>query len=272
MIGDVHRHRYVPKYVLLDQSGRYGYHVRTASPPNDSTRARARICAHIFCAIGYVHPGRCVCIVRAWTPRYVSQATLSWVEILAAMKLDNTFADQSDRWHRAVWMGAITTPRGLNSGAYPALWCLSKWPRWCSLTGARPHPSTAGRMCMLAAHVAHRHKVGAGRQIGLFWVETSTQLFQDHMFRYISPAPASALPAAFSSCGAERGWARCDGAQLPLQRHGAPKRPVALLGAHTLHAGTRWRRRAAGMAAAQWPGGALPLRACRHLRHLSINS
>ena len=52
--------------------------------------------------------------------------------------------------------------------------------------GAHPHPSTAGLMCMLAGHVAARHNVGTGRQIGLFWVETNTELFRQHMFRYLA--------------------------------------------------------------------------------------
>ena len=108
---------------------------------------------------------------------------MSWALILLAMKLDNTFADQTDRWHRAVWMAAKTTTMGFNSAVYTALWVLSKRPRWCS-----PHRRARApyRMCMLAAHVAQRHQIGPGRQIGLFWVETSSQLFQQHMFRYLA--------------------------------------------------------------------------------------
>ena len=62
----------------------------------------------------------------ASTPRYVSQATMSWAAILVAMILDHLFADTSDRWHQAVWMAAKTTQMGFQSGAYPALWVLSK--------------------------------------------------------------------------------------------------------------------------------------------------
>jgi hypothetical protein len=64
--------------------------------------------------------------VRAWTPRYVSQATLSWVAILFAMLLDHLFANTSDRWHQAVWMAAMTTARGLASATYPAVWVIGK--------------------------------------------------------------------------------------------------------------------------------------------------
>ena len=59
-IGGVIQHNYIPEYVLLDQD-KYAFHVRTATPPNDSTPERARVHVHApVCAIGYVHPGVCV--------------------------------------------------------------------------------------------------------------------------------------------------------------------------------------------------------------------
>ena len=59
-IGGVIHHKYIPSYVLLDQD-QYAFHVRTPTPPNDSTPERARVHVHApVCAIGYVHPGVCV--------------------------------------------------------------------------------------------------------------------------------------------------------------------------------------------------------------------
>ncbi len=37
---------------------------------------------------------------------------------------------------------------------------------------------------MLAAHAAHKHNLAAGNVIGLFWIETASELFQQHMFRF----------------------------------------------------------------------------------------
>ena len=37
---------------------------------------------------------------------------------------------------------------------------------------------------MLAAHAAQKHNLAAGSVIGLFWIETASELFQRHVFRF----------------------------------------------------------------------------------------
>ncbi len=37
---------------------------------------------------------------------------------------------------------------------------------------------------MLAAHAANKHNLAAGSVVGLFWIETASELFQRHMFRF----------------------------------------------------------------------------------------
>ena len=37
---------------------------------------------------------------------------------------------------------------------------------------------------MLAAHAAHKHNLAAGSVVGLFWIETASELFQRQVFRF----------------------------------------------------------------------------------------
>ena len=53
----------------------------------------------------------------------------------------------------------------------------------------------------IAAHVADRHSVGTGRKIGLFWIETNTNLFRQHMHRFHYHAQEH--PNALLHCSAD---------------------------------------------------------------------
>jgi hypothetical protein len=118
-------------------------------------------------------------------PRYVSQASHNYAAILQSGMLDHRCAITRNpyRFHEACWMAAATTPMGLTSGALPAPWALGKGSDVVAPTGTRPRPSVR-RTCMLAAHVAHKHNLAAGSVVGLFWIETASELFQQHMFRF----------------------------------------------------------------------------------------
>ena len=47
LIDGVWHHERVPAHVLLDLDGRYAFHVRTATPPNDPSSTHARAHAHV---------------------------------------------------------------------------------------------------------------------------------------------------------------------------------------------------------------------------------
>ena len=68
---------------------------------------------------------------------------------------------------------------------------------------------------MLAAHAAQKHNLAAGSVIGLFWIETASELFQRHVFRFHYQQREH--PNALLHCTADTSrWQQRIGGDVPM--------------------------------------------------------
>jgi hypothetical protein len=69
---------------------------------------------------------------------------------------------------------------------------------------------------MLAAHAAQKHNLAAGSVIGLFWIETASELFQRHVFRFHYQQREH--PNVLLHCTADTSqWQQKVGGDVPMQ-------------------------------------------------------
>ena len=71
---------------------------------------------------------------------------------------------------------------------------------------------------MLAVHVAQKHNLAAGSVVGLFWVETTSELFQQHLFPGRFHYQQREHPNALLHCTADTSvFQRKVGGDVPMQ-------------------------------------------------------